>query len=360
MSRRGVGGEDATPNTPDTQGAPGPRWRPGPLLRLGVSLGLLAFLFWALDAGALLGRLVQMDPRWAAAAVALSIAQVALLAWRWRFTAQRLGLSLPFRSALEEYWLGIFLNQVLPGGVLGDVSRAWRQARGRGAGGPVPISDGRSSMTTPQPSHGSSSGGADAGSAVRGVILERASAQVVMTGVALLSALVLLLGPRGTGPLVLGAGTAILLTLGTGLFLLRGTRPLPARDSLAGRVRRDAHIAVLAPGAFLFHLVTGLLVVASYIAVFLAAARAVGVETPLLHLLPLVAPVLMTMLIPVSVAGWGLREGAAAILWGGVGLAAADGVLISMAYGVLVLVSSFPGGIVLLRGWRGARGNVRE
>jgi glycosyltransferase 2 family protein len=311
--------------TPDTESPPVTRWRPGPLLRLGVSLSLLAFLVWALDAGALLGRLVRMDPRWAAVAVSLSLAQIALLAWRWRFTAQRLGLPLPFRSALEEYWLGIFLNQVLPGGILGDVSRAWRQARG----------------------------GTATGSAVRGVILERASAQVVMTGVALFSALVLLLGPRGTGPLLLGAGTALLFTLGTGLFLLRGIRPLPARDSLAGRIRGDAHTAVLAPGAFLFHLVTGLLMVASYIAVFVAAARAVGVETPLLHLLPLVAPVLMTMLIPLSVAGWGLREGAAALLWGGVGLAAADGVLVSIAYGVLVLVSSFPGGIVLLRGPRG-------
>jgi glycosyltransferase 2 family protein len=47
------------------------------------------------------------------------------------------------------------------------------------------------------------------------------------------------------------------------------------------------------------------------------------------------------------VAGWGLREGAAAALWGMVGLSMAEGVLVSMAYGVLVLVSSLPGGLVL-------------
>ena len=60
-------------------------------------------------------------------------------------------------------------------------------------------------------------------------------------------------------------------------------------------------------------------------------------------LLPLVAPVLVTMLLPVTVAGWGLREGAAAALWHAVGLTAADGVAISVAYGLLVLVSSLPG-----------------
>ena len=64
--------------------------------------------------------------------------------------------------------------------------------------------------------------------------------------------------------------------------------------------------------------------------------------------LPLVAPVLMTMLIPVTVAGWGLREGTAAVLWGVVGLTAADGVLVSVAYGLLVLFGSLPGAVFLM------------
>ena len=71
-------------------------------------------------------------------------------------------------------------------------------------------------------------------------------------------------------------------------------------------------------------------------------------ETPTLVLLPLVAPVLMTMLIPVTVAGWGLRESAAAVLWGAVGLTAADGVAVSLAYGLIVLLCSLPGAVVLL------------
>ncbi len=87
----------------------------------------------------------------------------------------------------------------------------------------------------------------------------------------------------------------------------------------------------------------------SYIALYLVAARAVGVDTPLPRLLPLVAPVLMTMLIPITIAGWGVREGAAAALWGLVGLTPEDGVSISVAYGLLVLVSSAPGVPILTR-----------
>jgi glycosyltransferase 2 family protein len=310
----------------------GPGRRPFlvPVLRLGVSAALLAGLLHALDAGAILGRLGRMDPAWAAAALGLSVTQVALLAWRWRFTARRLGIPLSYRTALEEYYLGVLLNQLLPGGVLGDVSRAWRHARGSDPGTPASRAPG-------------------AATAVRGVILERASAQVVMTAVALASTVLLLLAPAGGAPLLLGSGIALIFTLGGAGLLLRGLRPLPARDSLAGRIWSDAREAVLAPGALAVQLFTGALAVGTYIAVFLAAARAVGVGTPLPLLLPLVAPILMTMLIPVSIAGWGLREGAAAALWGAVGLSVTDGVLTSMAYGVLVLVSSLPGTVILLR-----------
>jgi uncharacterized membrane protein YbhN (UPF0104 family) len=94
-----------------------------------VSAGLLAALFRVLDGDALLRRLGELEPVWALVALAISLPQMALLAFRWRLTAARLGLALPFGTALSEYYLGVFLNQLLPGGVMGDVSRAWRHGR---------------------------------------------------------------------------------------------------------------------------------------------------------------------------------------------------------------------------------------
>jgi hypothetical protein len=105
---------------------------------------------------------------------------------------------------------------------------------------------------------------------------------------------------------------------------------------------------VLSRDALPFQLISAALLVASFIAVYLVAARAIGVDTDVLRLLPLIAPVLMTMLIPVSIAGWGVREGAAAALWGMVGLTPEDGVAISVAYGLLIFVASAPGALVLL------------
>ena len=97
-------------------------------------------------------------------------------------------------------------------------------------------------------------------------------------------------------------------------------------------------------------LITSAVVVACYVGTYLVSARAIGIHTPFLTLVPLVAPVLVTMLVPVTIAGWGVREGAAALLWGGIGLAAIDGVAISLAYGLLVLLSTLPGGVVLALG----------
>ena len=293
------------------------------VLRAAVSIGLLAGLAWWLDLGPVVSRLAQMRFGWVLLAVAISVVQVAVLAWRWRFTAGCLGVDLSYTAAWREYYLSIFLNQVMPGGVVGDVSRAWRQAR----------------VQTRQRE--------PAGPAVRAVIFERLSAQAVMTAVALVSLLALpVIVNRGSRLVLFGAGAvAVLIVIAMVVWMRRQS----SAQSLVGQVLADLDAAHLSGPVFAAQLVSAAIVVGTYLATYLTAARAVGMDTPLPVLLPLVAPVLMSMLIPVTVAGWGLREGAAAVLWVAVGLTAADGVLVSVAYGLLVLIGSLPGALFLMR-----------
>jgi uncharacterized membrane protein YbhN (UPF0104 family) len=293
------------------------------LVRAGVSLTLLALLVWWLDASVLLDRLAGFDPRWAAAAVAISLPQIGLLAFRWRFTAGRLGLDLPFGTALREYYLALFLNQVLPGGVLGDVSRAWR--------------------------HGRSGPERRIGPAALAVILERTSGQVVMGGVALISVASL--------PLAFSTMSRTLSLTLTGAAVLAAFVALRwrPRDGPWRTLSADAHRALFAKDALPVQLLSSTLIVATFLATYVVAARAVGVSTPLWTLLPLVAPVLLSMLIPVTVAGWGVREATAAALWGAAGLTVVDGVAISAAYGLLVLLSSLPGAVILMISGRDRR-----
>lgn len=304
--------------------------RSGRWLRPAVSAGVLIGLAWLLDVDQIAARLGGMRAGWVALAVALSVLQVGASAWRWRFTAARLGIDLPLGAAIREYYLATFLNQVLPGGGLGDVSRAWRHARG-----------------ARRP-----------GSAVRAVILERVSGQLIMTAAAAGSAVRLsceLGAARRLGwPGALLAGAALaaaaifaVTAAAAGLAAGRAASRRISADSLAGRTWRDVRAALLSRRALPVQAASSALIVASYLATFVLAARAVGVGTPLPTLLPLVAPVLVAMLPPISVAGWGVREGAAAALWGAAGLAAADGVAASVAYGLLALLSSLPGGVIL-------------
>lgn len=364
---RSIPGSAGSPPRPGSRSGAdsrrGSRTVPRLLLRAAVSLAALALLARFLELDDLPARLASMDPRWVAAALAVTVGQTLLSAWRWRFTAGRLGIGLPLRRATGEYYLASFLNQLLPGGVAGDLSRAWR--------------------------HGRWDREAGAGPAFRAVLLERASGQAVMLVVAVTSG-AFLVGLPASGAEAAGAAAVLAAAGGAGaLFLHRlGRRqgqderadpgsgstsapgfpdppsahaagepgtvgaPVSAPISPAGRsllapLPGDARRALLARDALPIQAITSLLVVGSYLAVFLMAARAVGIDTPVGILLPLVAPVLLAMLLPVTLAGWGAREGAAALAWSSVGLPASEGVAASVAYGLLVLVSTLPGALLL-------------
>ncbi|NWO10920.1 flippase-like domain-containing protein [Chromohalobacter salexigens] len=291
-------------------------------LRLGVSGALIGLLAWRLDAQALRDAFVAPAPGWLLLALALSVPQVVLSAWRWRLTARRMGLTLPLRRAVAEYYMATFLNQVLPGGVMGDASRAWRHAR--------------SSVDRPR--------------AWRAVIIERLSGQLMLALIAIVG---LLASPTlrdsvlgglarlGNAPGALTTGVIVLGGLG-----VWGYRHPPA---WLHHTLDDLGTALVASRMWLWQCLSSLGVVASYITIYAITARAVGADIDLATLLPLIPPVLMVMAIPLSIAGWGLRESAAALVWMGAGLEPAQGVAISLIYGVIVLISSLPGAWMLCR-----------
>lgn len=282
------------------------------LLRLVVSIGLLAAVALAVDPARVVRHLGSLHPGWVLTALALSAVQMALSAWRWHFTAQRLDLRLPWGTALREYLLASFINQVLPGGVAGDASRAWRHARETARTGP----------------------------AVRAVIIERGSGQLVMALVAV-PAVLSLLGWAPSIPVWSTAAAAgVLLLLAAPLLPTVPTEEPPG-------MRSDLRRALFSPGALPLQLIGSALVVATYLGVFLAAGRAIGATLPSLELVVLVPPILLAMLIPVTIAGWGLREGAAAAVWATAGHDPAEGAAIAVAYGLLVLVATLPGALCL-------------
>ena len=288
------------------------------IVRVLVSVGLLALLAWWLDMGDVLSRLASLRAPWVAGAIAVSLGQVALSAWRWSFTAGRLGLRLSWGVAVREYYLAMFLNQLVPGGVVGDVTRAWRHARLEDTGAGHQGGRLRTGVRTAGDVGGHRPVARPCAPAVPPAVAHRGGAG---------------LRPPRSGDRRGGVG---------GSASGRGVWPA------AGATWRDARRALFSAPALPWQVGSSCLVVATYIVTYVMAARAVGLDAPVWVIGPLVPPVLMSMVVPVSVAGWGIREGTAALVWGVAGLTVADGVAVSVAYGLIVFVSALPGAFVLL------------
>ncbi|AOY87491.1 hypothetical protein BKP64_04460 [Marinobacter salinus] len=297
------------------------------MLRWAVAVLLLGVVLSAIDVPFLVKELANLSPAVFAIALSMTVFQVFLSAWRWRYTLSKLGLSLPFGFAVREYYLAIFLNQVLPGGVLGDVNRAWR--------------------------HSANSGQRLA--ALHGVAIERLSGQlvlaltVVFASVWLISTDRLLVASFNRVWLVL---IVLVAAVGSLVFLSQSSKRLA---EYLHQLRVDLRRSLFSWPALPVQFGSSLLLLASYLAVFLTLAFGAGYvdDMPALLLLTaLCAFLLMSMVIPVTVAGWGVREGTAAVLWALAGLPSEQGVALSVAYGVLVFVSGFPGLVILLLGRR--------
>jgi glycosyltransferase 2 family protein len=291
------------------------RWRWVNLTLAGATLGVL---FWRLGAGPFLDGLRTVDGWALAAASGLAVLTTLCCAWRWRVVSRGLGVELPLGTAVAAYYRSLFLNVALPGGVAGDVHRGF--------------------------SHGRDT--SDVGRGLRAVAWERSAGQVVQV---VLTVAVLLVVPspvHAVMPLVALA----LVAVAAGLALAVHGRPSGGGSRwarLRSAAARDLRDALLARRAWPAIALASALVVAGHAATFLIAARSAGVTAPVSELLPLALLVMQAAALP-NVGGWGPREGMTAWAFAAAGLGASVGVATAVVYGVMVLVASLPGAVVLV------------
>nr|WP_149826818.1 lysylphosphatidylglycerol synthase transmembrane domain-containing protein [Streptomyces tailanensis] len=290
---------------------------------------ILAVVVWRLGTGVFLDGLRRIDGGTLVAAVAIGVLTTVFSAWRWCAVTRALGLNLPLGPAVADYYRALFLNAALPGGVLGDVHRAVR--------------------------HGQSSG--DMGRGVRAVVIERTAGQLVL---AVVGVTVLLTLPS---PVLdqtrQAAGVLALVALGT-VAIWAAVRMGRAPGGRGGRGRRlrvllaESSDALLTRRSGLAVLISSVVVLAGYVAMFLLSARVAGSAATWLEVLPLALLALIAMSLPLNVGGWGPREGVTAWSFGAAGLGASQGLTVAVVYGVLSFVASLPGVLVLVGRWYGS------
>jgi glycosyltransferase 2 family protein len=291
------------------------------LLKLAVSALLLYLVLRPFHLGALSGRLANFSFTWGAAALALCLVQVVLLGVRWSAIA---GLRLlPVGHAVRLSFIGSFFGQVLPSTVGGDAARIVLLAR-QGAGW---------------------------AKAAHSVVADRVIGLLMLAIIVL--GCILLTFARVSDLLARLAllGVAAAAIAGASVFFLLRFYPfslltkLPFGNHLAEaswlaesvlRIPRTATIVTICSLA-------GQL---AAIGIAWCCARAVAAPVPFFDLLALVPPVLLIATAPVSIAGWGLREGTMATAFTLAGLSGEDGVLISLLFGLVYVVTGCIGGLI--------------
>jgi uncharacterized membrane protein YbhN (UPF0104 family) len=289
------------------------------LLRLAAGVTVLWFLVREVGAAPFGDGLRAVTWPAVVAAVTLTALTTVCSAWRWRVVARALGVGIGLPAAAGAYYRSLFLNSVLPGGVLGDVHRA--VMHGRRAG--------------------------DVVLGLRAVGWERLWGQVIQAVVTVVVLLTLPSPVRPALPYVLAgvAGVAGCAALVVRRVARRGR---PRLASAARAVSADLRRGLLARAVWPQLTLASLLVMAGHTATFVIAARVAGCTAPLGELVALLMVVQTAVVIPLSIGGWGLREGAAAWAFAAAGLGAATGITVATLYAVLMLAAVAPGAGLLL------------
>lgn len=287
-------------------------------IQIAFAMGILVWL-WAIVGGEkAVALLAEAEPIWLIASFLVLTIQTALSALRWKITATDLGIKFSIKTALSEYYLAQLVNQALPGGIIGDAGRALRSQNAAGL------------LSSSQ-----------------AVVFERISGQVGLFVVMATAFGMTLVIPGG-----LDWPYWILLTIAgvtvAGLFLVLCLSVITRRST--GALARGlksfgaaAKKVFATPSGVFTQVLLSLGTAICNVAGFTFAAWAVGSSLSLSLSLVLVPMILLAMLLPLTVSGWGLREGVAVALFPIAGLAAVEGLAASVAFGLIFLLVSLPG-----------------
>ena len=295
-------------------------------LKIALSGALIWYFIGKSDLGAVMESLRQVDAATVVAVLALFLAQMVLVAWRWSALLRLVGVGkgFSFHEIVRTVWSATFFNTTLVSSVGGDAFRLWTIVR---AGNPL-------------------------GKSVNSIFLDRLTA---------LMALMILIAISLPYVMELIADEAAFLsyTLLIAAFLagfaaLFHADRLPRRiqhwqlvrglANLAADTRRlSLHMDNLLPVAALSLLVHILNIFVVYV-----LARGLEIGISFLDCFFLVPPVILAMTLPISIAGWGVREGAMIVSLGLIGVSQESALVLSILFGLGITLAALPGGVIWL------------
>ncbi|MEO5820815.1 MAG: lysylphosphatidylglycerol synthase transmembrane domain-containing protein [Vicinamibacteraceae bacterium] len=311
-----------------------PRWRSATLqiLKVGVSVGLLVWLFRQVDAARLWTAVRSASWSWLGLAALLYFAMLVVSSWRWNTLLRAQGIVMRLRTLIGSFLVATFFNNFLPSNIGGDVVRI------RDTSGPA------NSRTL----------------AATVVLVDRGLGLLALVLVAALGATASQSGLRDGGPPVQP------WMLWTGLFLggvvsIQALRAPALVAWLAAPLRWlhaewvDERLAKLtaalgrfasAPGALASSAAGAVIVQALLVAFYAAVARGLHIPVSPWHLAVMVPVSFIVQMIPISVNGFGVREATFVAFFALAGLPAEAAMLLSFMGTAVIMAWSLAGACV--------------
>jgi uncharacterized protein (TIRG00374 family) len=306
--------------------------------KLTVTTLLLGALLAQTPFAEVVRRIVAVSPAALLACAGLLLLTFVATGVRWHIILEQLGADMRTASAVRYTFIGGFFNQLLPSGMGGDVFRVW-YAREFG-------------LST--------------GAALASVLIDRLLGMLSIVAIVAAGVpAVLWMKPSAQLATAAIAGI-VLLASGIALFLSLDAfaRPLerllhrlaPDRiravalrlvSAAAWSARSSRRILLAWPyGPIAMALSIGIQLLVGF-SVFLLF-QSVGQSVAFVAVLYLFAFVQLLSMLPISFAGWGLREGAMVVAFQLAGVPPESALGISILFGLCLLVSSLPGAALWL------------
>lgn len=292
------------------------------LLKLGFSACLVWYLLGRIGGYQVVEHALVISPWILCLALGLILLQASLAGIRWSLVVSAIGHKLSYSNAISITFVSQFFNQFLPASVGGDAVRMWQSKK---AGLPLT-------------------------SAVTSVMLERFGS---LLSVAALSVVMLPVLAKHHQSQFMSQGTILVAVAGlAALGVLMYLDRLPSKWRRwrvirgLGQLARDTRALFMQPkhaGYMILTALSGQILLAS--AVF-ALAQGMGLSVGFVDCLAIMPAVVLVSSLPISVAGWGVRELAMVAAFGIVGITSEAAMALSVVLALTGTVASLPGGLL--------------
>lgn len=304
------------------------------VLLIAVKVLISAALFWyafsKVDVGNALRLLGSAHPGLVAGAIAALAVQQILGGARLHRLLRALGAPIRLLHAIDAVFVGLFFGTTFVSFLSGDAMRVWRLTRAR-----IPVS-----------------------SAVQAILFDRVLGFVALMGIIAVTVPVLSAMTANRAMVWSVFAVAAAGLSGSAAFLLLHRVPrLPRRWPLVRRaadVSAAAFQAVARPRDLAYLLGLSAALQSLNVLGMYAIALGLGVEARLIDFLVIVPPVMLVTMLPISFAGWGVRESAMVVGMGLVGVGQEQSVAISVGFGLSMMAVGLPGGAIWFVAQRGA------